>query len=96
MTTDADCVMGEKWIETFVRCYETSHPKFIAAPVSFYKEDNFFKHCQSLDFMTMQGITGAMAYLKSGTMQRGQPRVREAGILRSRWIYGHRHDRIGR
>ncbi|WP_295127250.1 glycosyltransferase [uncultured Chitinophaga sp.] len=71
LTTDADCVMGAKWIQTFVSCYETSYPKFIAAPVSFYKEDNFFKHFQSLDFMTMQGITGAMAYLKSGTMCNG-------------------------
>lgn len=71
MTTDADCIMDEKWIETFVHCYETHHPKFIAAPVSFYKENNFFKHLQSLDFMTMQGITGAMAYLRSGTMCNG-------------------------
>lgn len=71
VTTDADCVMGPKWIETIVRFYETYRPKFIAAPVSFYRERNFFMKLQSLDFMTMQGITGAVARLKSGTMCNG-------------------------
>ncbi|ACU58538.1 glycosyltransferase [Chitinophaga pinensis] len=71
MTTDADCEMGPEWIMRMVQFYETYQPKFIAAPVSFHKEDNFFKALQSLDFMTMQGITGALAALKSGTMCNG-------------------------
>ncbi|NLR60128.1 glycosyltransferase [Chitinophaga polysaccharea] len=71
VTTDADCVMGPRWIETMVQFYEHHLPKFIAAPVSFYKEHNFFKRLQSLDFMTMQGITGAAAQLASGTMCNG-------------------------
>lgn len=71
VTTDADCVMGAKWIETLVLFYEARRPKFIAAPVSFYKETNFFKILQSLDFMNMQGITGAVAQLKIGTMCNG-------------------------
>jgi len=71
VTTDADCVMGPRWIETMVQYYELHQPKFIAAPVSFYKEHNFFKRLQSLDFMTMQGITGAAAELASGTMCNG-------------------------
>ncbi|WP_143308125.1 glycosyltransferase [Chitinophaga vietnamensis] len=71
VTTDADCVMGPRWIEIIVQFYEARKPRFIAAPVSFYKEDNFFKKLQSLDFMTMQGITGAVAQLQSGTMCNG-------------------------
>jgi len=71
VTTDADCVMGPRWIEIMVQFYEQHHPKFIAAPVSFYKEHNFFKRLQSLDFMTMQGITGAAAQLAAGTMCNG-------------------------
>jgi cellulose synthase/poly-beta-1,6-N-acetylglucosamine synthase-like glycosyltransferase len=71
VTTDADCVMGPKWIETLVHFYELHQPKFIAAPVSFYKEHNLFKRLQSLDFMTMQGITGAVAQSTSGTMCNG-------------------------
>jgi len=71
VTTDADCVMGVRWIETLVQFYEARRPKFIAAPVSFYQETNFFKILQSLDFMNMQGITGAVAQLRIGTMCNG-------------------------
>lgn len=71
VTTDADCVMGPKWLETIVKFYETYHPRFIAAPVAYHHEDDFFKKLQSLDFMTMQGITGSVAYLQTGTMCNG-------------------------
>lgn len=71
VTTDADCIMGPKWLETIVKFYETYHPRFIAAPVTYYREDNFFKKLQSLDFLTMQGITGSVAYLQTGTMCNG-------------------------
>ncbi|AWO01229.1 glycosyl transferase [Chitinophaga alhagiae] len=71
VTTDADCVMGPKWLETIVKFYETYHPRFIAAPVAYHREDGFFKKLQSLDFMTMQGITGSVAYLQTGTMCNG-------------------------
>ncbi|WP_343744727.1 glycosyltransferase [Chitinophaga sp.] len=83
VTTDADCVMGPKWIETIVRFYETHRPKFIAAPVSFFRERNFFMKLQSLDFMTMQGITGAVARLKSGTMCNGANLAYEKSVFHS-------------
>jgi cellulose synthase/poly-beta-1,6-N-acetylglucosamine synthase-like glycosyltransferase len=71
VTTDADCVMNQHWIETLVRYYESNGSKFIAAPVSFYKETCFFKVFQSLDFLSMQGITGAATHLRCGTMCNG-------------------------
>ena len=81
MTTDADCVMGPQWISTMVQFYEQHRPKFIAAPVSFCKESNFFKVLQSLDFMTMQGITGALAKLKDGTMCNGANLAYERNVF---------------
>lgn len=71
LTTDADCVMDRDWVSTVVKYYESGNIKFIAAPVAFHKEDTFLKVFQSLDFMTMQGITGATAFLKCGTMCNG-------------------------
>ncbi len=71
ITTDADCIMSERWIETLVGVYEREGLKFVAAPVSFYRESSFFKIFQSLDFLTMQGITGATAQLHCGTMCNG-------------------------
>ncbi|WP_346316708.1 glycosyltransferase [Chitinophaga sp. YIM B06452] len=71
VTTDADCLMGPKWLESIVKFYETYRPQLIAAPVVYHREEGFFQKLQSLDFMTMQGITGAVAYLQTGTMCNG-------------------------
>lgn len=71
ITTDADCVMSRHWVKTLVDYYEHKGSKFIAAPVSFHRENGFFKVFQSLDFLTMQGITGATARLRCGTMCNG-------------------------
>jgi cellulose synthase/poly-beta-1,6-N-acetylglucosamine synthase-like glycosyltransferase len=71
ITTDADCVMSQHWVRTLVSYYEHQGAKFIAAPVSFHRENGFFKVFQSLDFLTMQGITGATAHLRCGTMCNG-------------------------
>ncbi|GAA4310577.1 glycosyltransferase [Compostibacter hankyongensis] len=71
LTTDADCVMGSEWVATLVKYYENRPVKFIAAPVAFHQERNFFEVFQSLDFLCMQGITGAAARLKCGTMCNG-------------------------
>ncbi len=69
VTTDADCVALPKWLETLVQFYVEKKPVFIAMPVAF--EDplpgasflkKFFLIFQSLDFMTLQGITGASVY----------------------------------
>ncbi|TWI92014.1 cellulose synthase/poly-beta-1,6-N-acetylglucosamine synthase-like glycosyltransferase [Chitinophaga japonensis] len=81
VTTDADCVMGPQWMETLVQYYETHGRKFIAAPVSFYQERNFFKILQSLDFMNMQGITGAVTQLKIGTMCNGANLAYEKAVF---------------
>lgn len=71
ITTDADCIMSREWVRTLVGCYENNGFKFMAAPVSFYHENDFFKVFQSLDFLTMQGITGAVTQLHCGTMCNG-------------------------
>lgn len=69
--TDADCVVPFLWLKTIAMFYETYKPVFIALPVAFYSENNFFKIFQSLDFMTLQGITGASVYKKFHSMCNG-------------------------
>ena len=71
VTTDADCIVQNKWLETIASFYENHHPVFIAAPVTYYGENNFLKIFQSLDFMTLQGITGASVYKKFHSMCNG-------------------------
>ena len=71
VTTDADCIVQNKWLETIACFYEKHHPVFIAAPVAYHGENNFLKIFQSLDFMTLQGITGASVYKKFHRMCNG-------------------------
>lgn len=76
-TTDADCTVPEKWLRTLGTCYLRNHPAMIAAPVRFDipAAKNIFQKLffifQSLDFMTLQGITGAAIHKKMHYMANG-------------------------
>ncbi|HVB02440.1 MAG TPA: glycosyltransferase [Chitinophagaceae bacterium] len=71
ITTDADCVMGREWMSNMVDCYEREKCRFIAGPVAFHQEDNLFKCLQSLDFVSLQGMTGAIIGLGTGAVCNG-------------------------
>jgi len=76
VTTDGDCVVPEKWLYHLAAMYESEKASFIAAPVNFVPVAGISKYSirylfQSLDFMTMQGITAAAARLKLGNMCNG-------------------------
>jgi cellulose synthase/poly-beta-1,6-N-acetylglucosamine synthase-like glycosyltransferase len=70
VTTDADCTMGKNWLRTIVAFYEKYQPVFIAAPVTIDGR-SFLAIFQSLDFMTLQGITGASVYKNIHSMCNG-------------------------
>jgi cellulose synthase/poly-beta-1,6-N-acetylglucosamine synthase-like glycosyltransferase len=90
VTTDADCMVPPKWIETLVVFYKEKNPVFVASPVTFpssvgsviqsrervesTKEGlgvRLLKIFQTLDFMTLQGITGASVSKKFHGMCNG-------------------------
>jgi len=78
VTTDADCVVPKNWLQTIAAFYEAYQPEFIAAPVAFPPSPEgeglgvrFIKIFQALDFMTLQGITGASVYKKIHSMCNG-------------------------
>ena len=78
VTTDADCTAPAKWIETIVAFYKEKNPVFVALPVVFLPSPfgeglgvRLLKIFQSLDFMTLQGITGASVYKKFHSMCNG-------------------------
>ena len=63
ITTDADCTMNSKWINRIVAHYENMETSFIAAPVKIVsKKHSFVALFQTMDFLTLQGITGAAVY----------------------------------
>lgn len=71
ITTDADCIAPKNWLQTMASFYEEKNPAFIAAPVAIDCSMRFIEIFQSLDFMTLQGITGAVVSKKQMTMCNG-------------------------
>ncbi len=71
IATDADCTFHPQWIETMIQYQQQTAAQFIAAPVSYITENNTLSVFQTLDFMTLQGITGASVYRRFHTMCNG-------------------------
>lgn len=57
LTTDADCRFNPNWMRTMAAFQLKYKSVFIAAPVVMDKEQSFLDKFQSLDFLTLQGIT---------------------------------------
>lgn len=73
ITTDADCIVPGNWLQQMSFAMNNENTNFIAAPVSFipYSKRNWLYYFQSLDFMTMQGITAASISNNMGNMCNG-------------------------
>jgi cellulose synthase/poly-beta-1,6-N-acetylglucosamine synthase-like glycosyltransferase len=82
VTTDADCLFDPDWLSTLAAFYEEKGAKFIAAPVRigeasgrgsghFRGPRSFLSIFQTLDFITLQGITGAAVYKRFHSMCNG-------------------------
>lgn len=59
ITTDADCTVPKNWLRNFAWMIQQHQSEFIAAPVAIKEESSFIKLFQSLDFLSLQGITAA-------------------------------------
>jgi cellulose synthase/poly-beta-1,6-N-acetylglucosamine synthase-like glycosyltransferase len=59
LVTDADCRVGGKWVSTLAAFYAEKEAAFIAAPVRYVYAHSLLQIFQTLDFITLQGITAA-------------------------------------
>lgn len=71
VTTDADCTAGPQWLKNIAAIYERDKSVIVVAPVDFACDCSTVELFQSLDFMSMQGITTATLQLKLGNMCNG-------------------------
>ena len=71
ITTDADCIVPPNWLQTIASFYNQTNAAFIAMPVAINCSNRFIEIFQALDFMTLQGITGASVYKKVHSMCNG-------------------------
>lgn len=69
--TDADCQPSTKWIETVAGFQKSNNAVFIAAPVKFQTFNSLLGIFQSLDFITLQGITAASVQANFHSMCNG-------------------------
>lgn len=59
VTTDADCEPTSQWLKNFAAYIQQKQPVLVAAAVLFKNTGSFLSIFQSLDFMSLQGITAA-------------------------------------
>jgi cellulose synthase/poly-beta-1,6-N-acetylglucosamine synthase-like glycosyltransferase len=71
ITSDADCRFHPNWLQTIAAFYESTGAKFIAAPVSMNTHGTLLSVFQSLDFITLQGITAASVFKRFHSMCNG-------------------------
>ncbi len=71
VTSDADCIFPKNWLTTIATFYESKRPAFIVMPVLISYGKKMIEVFQSLDFMTLQGITGASVHEKFHSMCNG-------------------------
>jgi len=57
VTTDADCIVPEKWLQMFDSFIQKNDVKMICAPVTYSIKNSFLEQFQLLDFMSLIGAT---------------------------------------
>jgi|CXWL01.1.fsa_nt_gi cellulose synthase/poly-beta-1,6-N-acetylglucosamine synthase-like glycosyltransferase len=71
VTTDADCLLSSNWLTTIAAFKEEKKSVFIAAPVVITCNSSLLQVFQAMDFMVLQGITGAAINNKKLSMCNG-------------------------
>jgi cellulose synthase/poly-beta-1,6-N-acetylglucosamine synthase-like glycosyltransferase len=77
VTTDADCKHPLAWLKTIASFYEEKRSVFIAAPVALQNDSSVLQIFQALDFLVLQGITGASVHKNIHSMCNGANLVYE-------------------
>jgi len=71
VTTDADCVPSKGWLKLIAAFKEEKQSVFIVAPVVINCNSSVVQLFQAMDFMVLQGITGAAVYKNKLSMCNG-------------------------
>ncbi|MFQ3597249.1 MAG: glycosyltransferase [Chloroherpetonaceae bacterium] len=61
--TDADCLMPPTWLEEIATAFQDDALGFLSMPVMYCGEKNLFEQCESLDFLALVAIGGALIQL---------------------------------
>ncbi len=70
ITTDADCWYDKNWIENLIASFD-SGTGFVAGPVIYANQKNFFQKLQTLEFGSLVAIGGALINNKNPLLANG-------------------------
>jgi len=59
VTTDADCRMGTRWLDTVVNYFEKTGAYMVSSPVAYNEEKSYFERLQTLEFLYLIGLGAA-------------------------------------
>jgi len=71
VTTDADCIPAKEWLQTIASFKQERNSVFVAAPVVLNCNSSVVQIFQTMDFMILQGITGASVHKNIHSMCNG-------------------------
>ncbi|GAB2538108.1 glycosyltransferase family 2 protein [Spirosoma aerophilum] len=71
VTTDGDCRVNAKWLETIADCYHQTKAKLISGPVTFTEGDSLFDALQIVEFASLIGTGACTLALGRPTMCNG-------------------------
>ena len=71
VTTDADCIAPKNWLQAIAAFKEENNSVFIAAPVLVQHNSSLLQLFQTIDFLVLQGITGASVHKRVHPMCNG-------------------------
>lgn len=57
VTTDADCIVNENWLQALDNYIQRNNPEMVVGSVMYKTKNNWFHHFQQLDLMSLQGTT---------------------------------------
>ncbi len=71
LCTDADCEMGERWIQTILNYFENSNCRFISSPVALNQDDDLFTKYQQLELLSLVSTSAAAIGINKPTLCNG-------------------------
>jgi cellulose synthase/poly-beta-1,6-N-acetylglucosamine synthase-like glycosyltransferase len=57
LTTDADCFLPKYWLDSFDGFIQNTQSKCVVAPIKYITENSFLNRFQTLDILSLQGVT---------------------------------------
>ena len=81
ITTDADCIVPQNWLNEIAVFYNIDEPKMIIAPVVLSYKNNIFEKFQALEFYSLIGTTASTAFLNAPIMCNGANLIYERSVF---------------